>query len=587
MNNTIDYIKKLSIDDAKKWMLFKENKLKLIEIWNELHPLIEAKNMGEILYCIRNNVSPLCKHDNHKIFKQFPSGYYTSCMIGKQCVCKSEMMRQKSLKASKNADKEKFKEHYKSTMLARYGVDNAFKLITHNEKTKNTRLQKYGSIDNYNDIIHSKKESTSIENWGVSHPRKNQDVVNLTKQTNLTRYGHTNPLQSEIIKNKIENTMIARYGVKNYFQSIENQNNIISNRRQTLGYDNPGQRWLSKETLEVLEDSDKFKDIIRNCSYEAAARKLGTSAFTISKYVQKYGFHDIISMGKGSVDQDEIAAWLESLGIRIITNTRNLISPFEIDIFLPDYNLAIEYNGIYYHCELSGNKSPTYHLEKYKKCRDNGIELIQICSTKYIQNPELIRSIILGRLGKHTRIMARNCESREISFNDSVKFLQENHLQSSTTTGSIRIGLIYDGSLVQLMTIGKSRKSLGAKTTEWELIRLCSNKHVTVTGGSSKLFSYFKKHYSPNNVISYLDPRYFKGTAMSHLGFREISISGPNYWYTNNYKQLYHRFNFTKYSLVKQGYDSNKTEWEIMQERGYDRLWDCGSIKYRWERDII
>ena len=27
-------------------------------------------------------------------------------------------------------------------------------------------------------------------------------------------------------------------------------------------------------------------------------------------------------------------------------------------------------------------------------------------------------------------------------------------------------------------------------------------------------------------------------------------------------------------------YDNNKTEWEMMQELGYDRIWDCGKFKY-------
>ena len=46
-----------------------------------------------------------------------------------------------------------------------------------------------------------------------------------------------------------------------------------------------------------------------------------------------------------------------------------------------------------------------------------------------------------------------------------------------------------------------------------------------------------------------------------------------------------HRSNFTKgIILSKYGGDPDKTEWENMQDMGYDRIWDCGSAC--WELDI-
>ena len=49
--------------------------------------------------------------------------------------------------------------------------------------------------------------------------------------------------------------------------------------------------------------------------------------------------------------------------------------------------------------------------------------------------------------------------------------------------------------------------------------------------------------------------------------------------YIKKYKREY-RFNYTKGKLIKMGYDANKTEWDIMKEIGYDRIWDCGNLKY-------
>ena len=63
------------------------------------------------------------------------------------------------------------------------------------------------------------------------------------------------------------------------------------------------------------------------------------------------------------------------------------------------------------------------------------------------------------------------------------------------------------------------------------------------------------------------------------LGFDKISETKPNYWYINRNKRM-HRFNFRKDVLIKEGFDKNKTEKEIMMERKIYRIYDCGNKKY-------
>ena len=45
-----------------------------------------------------------------------------------------------------------------------------------------------------------------------------------------------------------------------------------------------------------------------------------------------------------------------------------------------------------------------------------------------------------------------------------------------------------------------------------------------------------------------------------------------------------HRSKFMKHTLIEKDGDEKKTEWELMQERGYDRIWDCGTMVYKWEK---
>ena len=101
-----------------------------------------------------------------------------------------------------------------------------------------------------------------------------------------------------------------------------------------------------------------------------------------------------------------------------------------------------------------------------------------------------------------------------------------------------------------------------------------------MVGGDLKLFSYYLKIQKPNKIISYSDIRIFDGKLYSTLGFNKIHESKPNYWYVLENKR-YHRFAYRKNVLVKQGFDKDKTEKQIMFNRWYYRIYDCGHI--RWE----
>jgi hypothetical protein len=144
---------------------------------------------------------------------------------------------------------------------------------------------------------------------------------------------------------------------------------------------------------------------------------------------------------------------------------------------IPDYGLAIEYDGLYWHSSgdvLTENRD--YHLEKTTKCEEKGLNLLHIFENEW-QNQskqQIWKSIIRNKLGKSNKIYARKCEIREVSNKESVRFLENNHLQGSASA-SIRYGLYHNDALVALMTFGKSRFN---KNIDWELIRYCILKVV-------------------------------------------------------------------------------------------------------------
>lgn len=263
----------------------------------------------------------------------------------------------------------------------------------------------------------------------------------------------------------------------------------------------------------------------------------------------------------------------------IITNDKDVLSGHELDVYLPDLNLAIELNGDMFHSDLY--KSKLYHLQKTVECNNKGIHLVHIWMCDWIKKQDIIKSILLNKLGGvKTRIYARNTEVRIVPHKESQIFLAANHLQGPSVSNT-RIGLYHNDELVQLMTFGKLRHATGHKPVDnsYELIRMCSNLNTIVVGGSNKLLKHFIKTYTPRNIISFANRDWATGGIYEKMGFKFTGFTPVGYFYTKS-KIKYHRYKFQKHKLVKDGYDKSKTEYEIMMERGFTRTWDCGNMKY-------
>ena len=266
----------------------------------------------------------------------------------------------------------------------------------------------------------------------------------------------------------------------------------------------------------------------------------------------------------------------------IIFNDNVVLSGHELDIYLPDLKLAIEFNGTYYHSDLF--KARPYHLNKTKECNLQDIKLIHIWDSEWIHKKSIIMSMVLNKLGKTpNKIYARKCEIKGVDKKTSCNFLASNHLQGNCISKT-NLGLYYDNELVSIMTFGKLRKSLGQNHVEnnYELLRFCNKLNTNVIGGASRLFKGFIKNHDPEKIISYASRDWGEGNLYKTLGMTQISYTELGYdWFKS--KIRYNRFNFRKDVLVKEGADPNKTEYEIMLERGYYRVWNTGNIKFEWK----
>ena len=268
----------------------------------------------------------------------------------------------------------------------------------------------------------------------------------------------------------------------------------------------------------------------------------------------------------------------------IIPNDRKIINPLELDIYIPNKNIAFEYDGLYYHSEQI-NPDKFYHVNKTNICKDKGIRLIHIFEDEWIYNRDIVEErikYILNVKKDVKKIYARKCEIRPIDFKTKNIFLNKYHIQGSDKS-IIKLGAFYNDELISVMTFSKGNISKGSKYIEgvWELNRFCSDYNYLVIGIASKLLNYFKSNYEWNEIFTYADLRWSCGDLYQTLGFTLKHISQPNYWYIKDYKRI-HRFNLRK----KSDEPKNVPEKLLRFNEGYMIVYDCGNIKFNMKNII-
>lgn len=436
-------------------------------------------------------------------------------------------------------------EKRKATSLKRYSVDNPAKIKTVKEKIRNTNLEKYGvACSLHSTEITKKVEKTMIDRYGASCSLKNKEVRDKGKQTMIDKYGVPFPSQNKDILKK---------------QQTSKRNTMHKN------FEKRCEKMLALKNIKFKKMSDLL--------YECICSKCGFKwMWTPYKWINEEAYHPILYCEKcwhsgHSMYEDELKQIIPN-NVKYVANDRNVLRPKELDLYFPDSNLAIEFDGDFWH----SNSEKT--LEKMKLCEEKGIRLINIFEHEF--DKDKLKSIIWSALNIMPQKIyyGRKCAVKEISNNDYNNFCDENHIQGASPA-KIRVGLFSDNELVQVMSFNKPRF---AKKYEWEMIRECTKNCCAVVGGEAKLFNYFLKTYNPKSIISYCDRRYFTGDSYLKLGFKLDHISKPSYFYVKN-NEVLTRYQCQKHklqNLLGDKFDPQLSETDNMLANNYFKLYDFG-----------
>ena len=414
-----------------------------------------------------------------------------------------------------------------------------------------------------------KSKTTLYKNYGVLSPLKSNVISAKYKKTILEKYHVPHIMNVDIIKDKIKLTSIDKYGVDSPMKNIIVSEKSSKNRRDNY-WDIFIEKMKYKQLSANITKDDYIKPLI---SYNVTCNLCNNTFLTTEHNPQR------ITCGclkTRSQEEIQIVDFIKNeLNINNIAQNKlfnNGGDRYELDIYLPDYNIGIEVDGLYWHSELY--KPRLYHKYKTNFFKNMNINIMHIFDHEWKHKKEIVKSIIQAKLNRTKKVYARNCVIREIDSNESKIFLNNNHLQGYVPT-SVKLGLFHNNCMVSCMTFSKPRYST---KYEYELVRFCNELNLLCVGGFSKLLSYFVRTYAPNDIISYCDLRYFDSHGYETNGFNLVGITEPNYYY---FKQsiIYNRIACQKHKLNKllSVYDSNKSESENMLNNGFLRIYDCGN----------
>lgn len=558
----------------KPFKRFQPDWYKLIMEFKIEHNLEHLK-FSNILYNYIHDITtkPVCDNGNERKFLNYKLGYNRFCQDLKCSVCRT-----------------KKQDQLKETFLKKYGVDNPMKVPEIQKKVETYMINKYGVKNAYQSAeIKEKIKKTNQKNLGVDYPMQSKEVLEKSKKTVNEKWGVDYYSQTADWREKCIITSQKNYGADHAMKSPEYYQEHINRCIDKWGvayyaqtdeykikYSNTVFKRIQKRYPDVISfdhDTRKFEIACHSCycgknSYQT---NIGLYKQRLVSNTEPCLVINPLKEGWSS-HENNVYNYIISLGVDetdIIRNDRNLLNGKEIDMYLPKYGFAIEFNGIYWHSEIF--KDRMYHADKSIGLMQKGIDLFHIWEDDWVNKMSIVQTMIKSKLGLvSNKISASKCQIREIDRGVANEFLDKNHIQGGVES-SIELGLFYRDELLEVMTFGKI--DTGDSESGYEILRFATCLDRFVDGGFSKLLIRFNQIYRPVKLTAVSKFDYSMDNVYQRSGFSLDSVSVPNYrWVYNDFEKDSVYKNLTSSQVIESD--------ETLIDEGWYRVWDSGNLEY-------
>ena len=424
--------------------------------------------------------------------------------------------------------------------------------------------------------LHSKIRSKKIsDSWLNRTSQESYETNEKRKATMLNKYGVEFNTQRQEVRKIIGEKAIER---AHPTILIERLSDVF---------------WLNEEyNVKLKTGTEIAKDLSKEFGFQV-------DYSTVLAFCKRAGFSIRQRNLHSSIEKEVIEFIQKDLGIEEVGPNNKILggerSTLEIDVWIPEKNVGIELNGLYWHSAIDRQpeREMNRHLSKTLLAKEKEIRLFHFTDIQWNEKQDVVKSMIRNAVGMtENKIFARNCtihnatsvdERREIN-----QFLNENHIQSGRIPSKVMLCLRdrETQEIVSVMTFGRPRFS---KSHEWELLRFANRLNTTVVGGFSRLLKNFVKLYDPSNIVSYADHSRSYGNVYEKCGFVLDHISSPGYCWTDGKSEPLQRYHTQKSKLkdlLGEKFDSALSENQNMLNAGYRKFYDCGQLVYVWNNNM-
>lgn len=255
----------------------------------------------------------------------------------------------------------------------------------------------------------------------------------------------------------------------------------------------------------------------------------------------------------------------------VIVGSRKVISPKELDVYVPSKLFAVEFNGLAFHGD--DKVDPDYHAWKTRECAKLNITLMHVFSDEWRDKRSIVRSMIRSRLGKIQRtIGARKCKIVVLAAKQRRRFFEENHIDGDVRS-AIAWGLVtHEGELVAALSLRTLSSSGRRKYPGFiEVARSATVTNTSVPGALGRLTKQARawaKENEHQGLLSYVDLRYGTGKSYETVGYEEVGTTVPRFWWTDKSS----RFDRFQYRADKK---KGMSERQVAEEAGVVRVYGC------------
>ena len=483
-------------------------------------------------------------------------------------------------------------EKVKVTNLERFGFENTAQVPELKDKMKKTCMIKYGFTNPMqSSVVKDKTKETNLERYGKEHFLLLSEVRERIKNTCLERHGFEYPAQVPEFKKKIKNTCLDRYGfeypaqVPEFKEKSKNNSKIHFNEVKESRFKNvflPHCKDFGYEFLDVYDGITR-KVEGKHVSYKKYRFRHIECGTVFEADTQKIPVCPKCFNGgeKGSQLEHYIYNFIrENTSDKVIKSYKIYGKGFyrELDVYIPNKNIAFEINGLSYHSigHSRSGKTRNYHSEKTDLALENGVNLFHIWGNIPLAK---IKSFILNKLGcSSEKVFARKTVFKELDFKTAETFFNTNHFHGNVNSSKY-FGLYYEDILLQ----GISFRTLSGFL---EIARFATALDINVIGGFSKLLKNSLRFFPTHDyLVSYCDrdlsPDY-KNSVYYKNGFNYVGDTGNILKYTN-FRKLFSRQRFQKHKLeglFPLTFDKDLTADEILSLNRIYPVYNSGNFKF-------